>query len=149
MIFFTGYILIEDEQYIYYKENGGSYKSIKLVIPKIGVDKFIYDMDSEFNNVDYNIELLDSSAINNNVYYFASHSGNGDNCYFNRVKELEKEDVIYVFIGDRKLIYEVVLRYFVVKNGYMEVDEDIDNVLFLITCSGHNRQLIVKAELIN
>ena len=106
-------------------------------------------MGDYLNCVDYNIELLDESKIDDNVYFLAGHSGNGDNCYFNRIKELEIGDVIYIYIDDKELVYEVEQIYFIRKNGYMEVDDINKNVLYLITCSGYNRQLIVKGVLIN
>ena len=148
VIFFCGYILIEDKRYIYYVDNGNS-KFINLVIPGIGLDVLIYNFDSIYNDVDYNVSLLDSSDLDSNTYYFASHSGTGDNCYFNRVKEIEVGDVVYVFYKNNRLVYEVVDKYFIVKNGYMEVDKYLEDVLFLITCSGYNQQLIVKGLLIN
>ena len=121
----------------------------KLVIPKIDLNYDIYNLGNGLNNVDYNIELLSDSNIEENIYFLAGHSGNGDNCYFNRIKELEIGDVIYIYIDDKELVYEVEQIYFIRKNGYMEVDDINKNVLYLITCSGYNRQLIVKGVLIN
>lgn len=147
IIFFSSFIYLSDEQYSYIKENH-SYL-FRLVIPSIALDKVIYDNNSELNNVDYNVEILSESDIGKGVYFFAGHSGYGDNCYFNRVKELDVGDVIYVYYGNKMLIYEVVDKYLIIKSGYMEVDENLVNVLFLITCSDYGRQLIVKAVLIN
>lgn len=122
---------------------------IKLVIPSIQFEKSLYDIDSELNNVDYNVEVLKESSYGDKLFYIAGHSGNGDNCYFNRIKELEMGDIIYIYIKDKMLIYEVKQIYFIRKNGYMEVDNVDKDVLFLITCNGYNRQLIVKGVLIN
>lgn len=147
IIFFSSFIYLSDEQYFYIKEDD-SYL-FRLVIPSIDLDKVIYGNNSELNNVDDNVEILSESDIENGVYFFAGHSGNGDNCYFNHVKELDIGDIIYVYYGDKKFIYEVVEKYFIIKSGFMEVDENLVNVLFLITCSDYGRQLIVKAVLIN
>lgn len=106
-------------------------------------------MDSELNNVDYNIELLETSDINRNIFYIAGHSGNGDNCYFNRVRELVIGNYIYIYFDSKSLVYEVVEIYNIVKSGVMEVSDE-ENVLYLITCDiyNDNRQLIVKSKLI-
>ena len=140
--------MLSRDELVYVNEIQNSYL-LKLVIPKISFEKEIYEIASELNNVDYNVEILKTSEIDKNVYFFASHSGRGDNCYFNRVKELYVGDNIYVNIGSNLLVYEVVSIYNIVKSGYMEVDNNLENVLFLITCSNYNRQLIVKGVLIN
>ena len=121
----------------------------KLVIPKIDLNYDIYNLGNGLNNVDYNVEVLKESSYGDKLFYIAGHSGNGDNCYFNRIKELEMGDIIYIYIKDKMLIYEVKQIYFIRKNGYMEVDNVDKDVLFLITCNGYNRQLIVKGVLIN
>ena len=138
-----------DRSNYFYHESVDSLHSLELVIPDIDFKMNINDIDSQFNDVDYNVELLEFSNIRNNVYFFASHSGNGDNCYFNRVKELDIGENIYVYINDDLLVYEIIDIYNIIKSGYMEVDENLENVIFLITCSDYNRQLIVKGLLIN
>lgn len=122
---------------------------LNLIIPSIDFDMGIFNFDNELNNVDYHVEILKSSDIDNNVYIFAGHSGRGDNCYFNRLKEINVGDNIYISMNNNVLVYEVSHIYKIVKNGYMEVDEYLEDVLFLITCIDYNRQLIVKGVLIN
>ena len=149
IISFYGVMIIGDEDNYFFSKSVSSNYLLDLVIPSINFEMKINDMESEFNDVDYGIELLEFSNINNNVYFFASHSGSGDNCYFNRVKELDVGDNIYIYINNHLLVYEVVDIYNILKNGYMEVDEYLEDVIFLITCHGYNRQLIVKGLLIN
>lgn len=141
-------MIVSDKEGGYVEEFDDVYL-LKLNIPKISFEMGIYDVENKLNDVDYNVEILENSDIDRNVYFFAGHAGNGDNCYFNRVKELDVGDSIYVKIDSEVLIYEVVDVYNIVKNGYMEVDGYLENVLYLITCSGYNRQLIVKGVLIN
>ena len=124
---------------------------INLVIPKIDLDKKIYNVDSELNDVDYNIEILGSSDISRKLFFLAGHSGSSNNCYFNRVRELEIGDYIYIMYGNDSLIYRVIDSYFIVKNGYMEISNDLKGEVFLITCdvNDNNKQFIVRGELIN
>lgn len=124
---------------------------MKLVIPKIELEEVIYDVDSELNDVDYNVEILSSSDISRNLFFLAGHSGSSNNCYFNRVKELEIGDYIYIMYRDNNLIYRVIDKYLIIKNGYMEIISDKKEEVFLITCdiNNNNRQLIVRGELIN
>jgi LPXTG-site transpeptidase (sortase) family protein len=123
---------------------------IRLLIPNINFDKFIYYLDDEINDVDYNVELLSSSDIYKNIFYFAGHSGSGDNCYFNRIVELNIGDYIYIYLDDIIFVYEIVDIYEIVKNGYMAIESNEVDVLYLITCKVYNnsRQLVVKSKLI-
>lgn len=122
---------------------------MKLVIPIINLDIVINEMGSELNNVDYNVEMLSDSDIDRNVYFFAGHSGQGDNCYFNRVKELKSKDLVYLYCDSKVLVYEVMECFYIVKDGYMEVDNELEDILYLITCSDYDRQLVIKCTLIN
>ena len=148
-IFFYGSIYIKYDYYLYYDGKNDNNNLLRLVIPKIDFDRKIYDFSSKLNNVDYNVEMLRSSDIYNNLYFFAGHTGSGDNCYFNRLIELKISDIIYILNNDKKLVYEVNDIYFIRKNGYMEVEFDVIDTVFLITCSDYDRQLIVKGVLIN
>lgn len=121
-----------------------------LIIPSIGFNMGIYEINSELNNVDYNIELLSSSNLENNLFFIAGHSGRGDNCYFNRIKELSLGEYIYLLNDAGVLIFKIINKYFIVKDGNMVVEDNIDT-LYLITCDIYdsNRQLIIKGFLVN
>ena len=140
--------MIINEDVYDYSDVEGEYL-LNLSVPSIDFEMNIFDFDNELNNVDYHVEILKSSDIDNNVFIFAGHSGRGDNCYFNRLKEMNMGDNIYIIMNDNVLVYEVTHIYKIVKNGYMEVDDYLENVLFLVTCIDYDRQLIVKGVLIN
>lgn len=146
VIFFSDILISRDYYVSYYKFN---YIENRLVIPDIDFDMVIYDIDSLYNDVDSGIEMLDSSDKSKRIYFFAGHSGNGDNCYFNRVKELKYGDVVYLYMDGIVFSYKIVEFYNIVKKGYMEVDYELCDVLYLITCNNYNGQLIVKGVLIN
>jgi len=148
LIIFSSFVFVSDSSFFNYAYGVDEYL-FKLIIPSVDFEKEIYMIGSKFNDVDYNVEILEESDIDNNVYFFAGHSGRGDNCYFNKIKMLEFGDFVYVFLDNKRLVYEVVEKFDIVKVGYFEIDNNISNTLFLITCDGRDCQLIVKGVLIN
>lgn len=144
VVFFSCVVILNDNYILYYGSsvNGEN----RLVIPKIDFDMYIYD--GMYNDVDSNIEMLDSSDKNKNLYFFAGHSGRGDNCYFNRIKELVYGDVICVYMDKYVYSYKVVDSYNIKKSGFMEVMNNSIDLIYLITCNEFGGQLIVKGVLI-
>lgn len=128
-----------------------SFNMIELIIPKIGFDKILYDSNVFFNDVDYNVEILDNSDINNNLFFLASHSGNCDSCYFNKLKELEIFDYVYVVNNGKKVTFIINNKYFIIKSGNMEISYKDRDYIYLITCDiyNNNRQLILEGTLVN
>ena len=124
---------------------------IKLVISSIDFEMRLYDLDSELNNVDYNVEALRASNYEDRLFYIVGHSGNGDNCYFNKVRDLRLGEYIYIIINEDKFIYRVEDIYYIVKDGYMEIFGEEVNSIYLITCDIYNnyRQLVIKGVLVN
>lgn len=142
--------------YIYWKKYGYVRENdkdilLELYIPRINLRKFVYNMNSSFNNVDYNVEILESSNLSNNLFFLASHSGGGQGSYFDELIYLEKGDFIDINIKDKKIIFVVNEIFYIEKNGTYNVSYNSKgNVLFLITCSLQyiNKQLVVKATLV-
>jgi len=134
-----------------YVSNKSMDMGIKLVIPSIQFEKSLYDIDSELNNVDYNVEVLKESSYEDKLFYIAGHSGNGDNCYFNKIRYLDVGEYIYIFVNDERLIYRVEDIYYIFKDGYMEIFDGEVNSIYLITCDIYNnsRQLVIKGVLVN
>lgn len=122
-------------------------------IPKINLERGLYDIKSQYNNVDYNIEILDGSIMPNEAnshLFLASHSGTSKYAYFNDLSKLEIGDKINLFFEGTKYIYEVNKIFEVEKDGKIEID-GLSNVkmLTLITCHiGTNKQIVVNGHLI-
>ena len=122
-----------------------------LDIPRIKLRRKVYNIGSKNNNVDYNIEILNNSNIENDLYFIASHSGSGRASYFDDLVYLSVGDLISLKSNDSIIVFVVKDMYYIDKNGYFNVSYNINGrELFLITCSLNyiNRQLIVRAELI-
>ena len=123
----------------------------EIYIPRINLRKLVYTMDSSLNNVDYNVEILKQSNLDNNLFFLASHSGGGDASYFDSLIYLEKGDFIFISLKDKRLSFIVEEMFYIQKNGYFEVNYVSEgNSLFLITCSLKyiDKQLIVKSKMI-
>ena len=120
-----------------------------LNIPKIHLSRNIYSLDSFYNNVDYNIELLDDSSVLRRLFFLAGHSGNGDYCFFNHLVDLSLGDRVFVSFEDVFYEYVVTDIYYIDKSGFMDVSCDRD-CLYLITCSlvYSGKQLIVFCQLL-
>lgn len=122
-----------------------------LEIPKIELKREVYSMDSPFNHVDYHVEILKESNQEHQVLFLASHSGRGDNSYFNDLIYLEKGDSIWIFFEGKRYNFFVDDVYLVSKTGYLALEEEnLVDVLYLITCSlvYTDKQLVVRANLV-
>lgn len=121
-------------------------------IPKINLERGLYDIKSKYNNVDYNIEILDGSIMpneENSHLFLASHSGTNKYAYFNDLSKLEIGDKINLFFEGTKYIYEVNKIFEVEKDGKIDIN-GLSNIkmLTLITCHiGTNKQIVVNSHL--
>lgn len=108
-----------------------NYQSNNLYIPKINLNRVIYDINSIQNNVNLNIEL-----INDNVNHFilVGHSGDASISYFNNLDLLNIGDIIYFNFKTLKYKYEIKEIYKINKNGYFEILKYNIPVISLITC---------------
>lgn len=133
----------KDNEYIMY-----------LKIPKINLDKGLYSIDSNKNNVKYNIEILSKSNMpneENSNLILAAHSGNGKNAYFNNLKKLSLNDEVNVFYDNIEYKYKVVDIYEINKTGKAVIRRNKNkNTLTMITCSTKDRtkQIVIITELI-
>lgn len=124
---------------------------LNLEIPCINLNEFVYDKDSLLNSLEFHVTILEESDLEKNVYFLAGHSGNGSSSYFNELISLKDGDMIFIRTRTKELCFVVEKCYFIEKNGYLEVDNELFNVLFMITCSLEfpDKQLVVRAKLVN
>ncbi len=110
-----------------------------LEIPKINLKNGFYGLDSPYNNVDYNITVINGSTYpteENNNLILAAHSGDCPVCYFENLYKLSIDDITYLNYKNVKYSYKIVDIYEVEKDGTVAIYRDYNkSVLTLITCT--------------
>ena len=130
------------------------YKGI-LEIPKLNLKRGFLDIDSKYNNVNYNITVINGSTmpdIEKNNLILAAHSGNCGVCYFNTLYKLNVGDDANIYYNKIKYSYKITDIYEVEKDGTVAIYRDYNkNVLTLITCTKNSdtKQTVYILELIN
>lgn len=122
-----------------------------LKIPKINLEKGLYEISSPNNNVDKNIQILEGSSmpdVENSNLILASHSGNSLVSYFNNLSKLEVLDEVIIIYKGAEYKYTVINFYLVKKTGKLEIIRNSGkNTLTLITCYGDDLQIVFICEL--
>ena len=113
-----------------------------LEIPKIGLKRGFYNIDSRYNDIQYNVAMVKGSTLpdvkNGNLILMA-HSGWAAISYFEYLYNLRLGDKAYVTYKGKKYTYKLVNVYDVVKNGKVKIVRSYDKTtLTLITCTINN-----------
>ncbi len=118
-----------------------------LVIPKINMKLGFYDYESQLNDVNKNIELINTGI--SNTYLIAAHSGTGTLAYFNDLRYLEINDEIYLKFKNKTNKYKIKNISRKIKDGKIKISKE-ENQIILVTCDqivkGYN--LIIEGKLI-
>lgn len=125
-----------------------------LEIPSIGLKRGFYGLDSRYNNIKYNVTLVEGSSLPD-VYQgnliLMAHSGDSYISFFAYLYKLGVGDDCYVTYNGNGYHYVIVDIYEVVKNGVVSIRRDRSkNTLTLITCTKDNdsTQTVYIAELV-
>lgn len=124
-----------------------------IEIPKINLERGLVSQDSYLNNIEYNVEILDSSNSpdeeNGNVI-LAAHSGNSRVSYFKNLDKLTLNDEIILKYHKKIYIYHVKNIYDIEKTGKAKIIRNPKvKSLTLITCrSNTNKQIVIVSELV-
>lgn len=113
-----------------------------LEIPKIGLKRGFYNIDSKYNNIQYNVTMVNGSTLpdveNGNLILMA-HSGWAAISYFEYLYNLKIGDYAYVTYNGTKYSYKLVNIYDVEKNGKVKIVRSYNKTtLTLITCTRNN-----------
>ena len=137
-----------------YKEkniNYGKYLGV-LSIPKIGLKRGFYNLDSKYNSIEYNVTMVLGSTMpdqGGNLILMA-HSGDAYISYFAYLYRLKIGDNAYITYNDKEYKYRLVNIYDVPKNGRVKIRRNYDKTtLTLITCTKDNstKQTVYILEL--
>lgn len=121
-----------------------------IIIDKININKPLYNINNNKNNIEENIEVLKESILppnNNSIIFLAAHSGTSNISYFNELDKLNLKDEILLTINNKNYIYIVKNIYTQKKNGYININKEKNNQLILTTCDPNNNknQLIINS----
>lgn len=125
-----------------------------LEIPKINLKRGFLELNSKYNNVNYNITLINGSTYpteKNNNLILAAHSGVCSVCFFDKLFNLSKGDIASLYYKDSKYTYKLVNTYEVEKDGTVPIYRNYEkSVLTLITCTKNSnvKQTVFIFELI-
>ena len=125
-----------------------------LEIPSINLKKGLYAIDSKNNNVNKNIEIIDSSDmpdITKGNFILAGHSGTGRIAFFDDLDKLIIDDTIIVYYKNIKYIYQINNIESIVKDGTIEIKREFESMITLTTCNQENKneQLVITGILVS
>lgn len=125
-----------------------------LEIPSINLKKGLYAIDSKNNNVNKNIEIIDSSDmpdITKGNFILAGHSGTGRIAFFDDLDKLIIDDTIIVYYNNIKYIYQINYIESIVKDGTIEIKREFESMITLTTCNQENKneQLVITGILVS
>lgn len=125
-----------------------------LEIPKIGLKRGFYNIGSKYNNIQYNVTLVEGSTlpdvVNGNTILMA-HSGDAYISYFAYLYRLNAGDYAYITYNGRRYQYKIVNIYEVPKNGVVRIQRNYNQTtLTMITCTKNNdyTQTVYISELV-
>ena len=116
-----------------------------LEIPKIGLKRGFYNIDSRYNDIRYNVSMVKGSTlpdvVNGNLILMA-HSGWSSISYFEYLYNLRIGDYAYVTYKGKKYSYKLVNTYDVEKNGKVKIVRSYNKTtLTLVTCTRNSDTL--------
>lgn len=124
--------------------NVSSYDYIAVLeIPSINLKRGLVDPSSKYNNVNYNIQIINKSTmpdvVNGNLV-LAGHNGSSYVSFFRNLDKLNINDKIYIYYGGYKYEYSLSKIYDTPKDGNVEVHRDNSKTtITLITCKKNTK----------
>ncbi len=119
-----------------------SYYIGKIKIPEINLEKGFVDPNSKYNNVHYNITIINKSNMPNidkGNFILAAHSGNCTVCYFDKLYKLNINDIIEVYYQNIKYTYTITNIYKEPKTGYITIHRNYQKkTITLVTCTNND-----------
>lgn len=125
-----------------------------LSIPKINLKKGFTEINSKYNNVNRNIEIIKPSKypdVSKGNLIIAGHSGSSSVSFFKDLYKLKLEDEVFITYNGNEYKYKIKLIYTDLKDGDVVVRRNKDiTTLTLITCTkgDKNTQTIYMCELV-
>ncbi len=126
-----------------------------LEIPSISLKRGLVSPDSYYNNVKYNIQIIEHSTmpdvVNGNLI-LAGHNGASYISFFKNLYKLNPNDKVYVYYQGFKYEYTIDTHYDTSKDGKIEIYRDHKKTaITLITCKKNtkDKQVVYVGYLTN
>lgn len=121
------------------KSSSPSYNYIAILeIPSIDLKRGLVDYNSRYNNVKYNIQIIEHSQmpnVENSNLILAGHNGTSGVSFFRNLYKLKEDSLIYIYYDGIKYIYKLNNSYDTSKDGKVEIVRNrYKNTITLITC---------------
>lgn len=114
-----------------------------LEIPNINLKRGLVDYNSKYNNVKYNIQIIEHSQmpnVENSNLILASHNGTSNVSFFKDLYKLKEDSLIYLYYDGYKYIYKLNNSYDTDKDGKVEIVRNrYKNTITLITCKRNTK----------
>lgn len=124
-----------------------------LEIPSINLKQGLVGKYSKYNDVKYNIQIIEGSNlpnVQNSNLILAAHSGNSPVSYFKDLAKLKDNEEVYIYYEGNKYTYKINKHYEVKKTGSIDIERDgTTNAITLITCKDNDYQIVYLGYLIN
>ena len=126
-----------------------------LEIPSIKLKRGLVDYKSKYNNVKYNIQIIEHSQmpdIENSNLILAGHNGTSNVSFFNDLDKLKEDSLVYVYYNNIKYIYKINNNYEVKKDGKVEIIRNRNKTtITLMTCKkdSEDKQLVYIGYLVD
>lgn len=123
-----------------------------LEMPSINLKRGFVDINSKYNTVKKNIQILKGSDMpdqKNGNFIIAAHAGTSRISFFKNLPKLKINDQAIVYYKNKIYKYELVNTYEINKTGVANIVKEKDkSVMTLITCKTKtNKQLVFVFEL--
>lgn len=113
-----------------------------LEVPDAGLKRGFFDIKSKYNNVKYNIQVIEGSQYpdqENGNLILAAHSGNSSISFFKNLYKLNNGAYAHVTFANKKFTYKLVNIYEEPKDGVVTISRNgSKRCLTLITCTKGN-----------
>lgn len=114
-----------------------------LEIPSINLKRGLVDYNSKYNNVKYNIQIIEHSQmpnVENSNLILAGHNGSSNVSFFKDLYKLKEDSLIYLYYDGYKYIYKLNNYYDTDKDGKVEIVRNrYKNTITLITCKRNTK----------
>lgn len=124
-------------------EDNSKYDYVAILeIPDINIKKGLLSIDNKYNDIAYNIAIMETSQmpdIKNSNLILASHNGNSPVSFFKDLEKLNTDSIIYIYYNGYKYTYKINNYYIVNKTGKINISRDkTKNTITLITCKNNS-----------